>query len=214
MSDRPSKREQLREERRGQILKAALDVFARKGYHAANVSDVAAEAGVSQGTIYWYFKSKEDLLVAALLSFFDDFGQETGAMLGQCATARDRLQALSRSMVDLVFSAKGLFTLFLEYWGSSPNRQAAGQVWSDVLVQYKELLVGIIQEGIQNGEFRPVDADGLAWALMAAYDGLAAYVLLVPDLDPARVSQSFMGTILDGLQDPQHLAKTGQSKES
>ncbi len=74
MTGAPSKREQLREERRQQIIDAALAVFTQKGFHAANVSDVAAQAGVSQGTIYWYFESKEELLMAALLSLWSGTG--------------------------------------------------------------------------------------------------------------------------------------------
>lgn len=55
-----------REERRRQILAAALRVLSRKGFHAATNRDIAAEAGISPGLIYWYFRSKEELLVAAL----------------------------------------------------------------------------------------------------------------------------------------------------
>ena len=53
--------EQLREQRCGQLLSAAQRVFSRQGFHAAKVADVAAEAGVSQGTVYHYFDSKEAL---------------------------------------------------------------------------------------------------------------------------------------------------------
>ena len=56
--------EQLREQRKTQLLAAAQRVFARQGFHAATVSDVAAEAGVSQGTVYHYFDSKESLFLA------------------------------------------------------------------------------------------------------------------------------------------------------
>ena len=59
MSEAPSKREQMREERRKQILDSALAVFSQRGFHASNVSDVAAHAGVSQGTIYWYSKARK-----------------------------------------------------------------------------------------------------------------------------------------------------------
>ena len=79
MTSTPSRHEQVREERRQQILEAALKVFSQKGFHAANVSDVAAQAGVSQGTIYWYFDSKDDLFMAALLSVFEEFGADTMA---------------------------------------------------------------------------------------------------------------------------------------
>jgi AcrR family transcriptional regulator len=200
MTEAPSKREQLREERRQQILEAALEVFGQKGFNAAKVSDVAARAGVSQGTIYWYFESKEELLTQALLSFFDDFGQGTMHALEQCSTASARLRALGEAMVGFAASAQGLFTLFLEFWASSARRQEAGQLWIGLLVEYKDLVVGIIEEGVQNGEFRPVDAEQLVWALMAAYDGLAAYDMFLPDLDLAQISHTFVETLLRGLE--------------
>jgi AcrR family transcriptional regulator len=199
MADAANKREQLREERRRQILEAALTVFSKKGFHAANVSDVAAEAGVSQGTIYWYFDSKDELLKAALLHFFADFGEITFEALEPCQTAAEKLQALGQSMELFVKDAEGLFALFLSYWSSSSQREEAGLWWIDLLVEYKDLLVGIIEEGVRNGEFRPVDAEPLVWALMAAYDGLAAYLVLMPEIDLKRVNQAFIGTLLSGL---------------
>jgi TetR/AcrR family transcriptional regulator len=200
MTEAPSKREQLREERRRQILEAALEVFSQKGFNAANVSDVAARAGVSQGTIYWYFESKEELLTQSLLSFFEDFGQGTLEALAQCPTAAEKLRALGRAMVGFSAEAEGLFTLFLEFWASSARRAEAGQLWIGLLVEYKDVLVGLIEEGVRNGEFKPVDAESLAWAMMAAYDGLAAYDMFLPDLDLGRVSHAFVETLLKGLE--------------
>lgn len=200
MTETPSKREQLRQERRQQILDAALAVFAQKGFHGANVSDVAAHAGVSQGTIYWYFASKDELLEAAIQSFSDGVGQEILIAVEQCPTASGKLRALARTMDELVTAAGGLFTLFLEYWASSSRREEAGQPYADALIQYKDVIVELIGEGVRNGEFKPVDAEPLAWAMMAAYDGLAAYIMLMPDLDLGRVSQVFVETILSGLQ--------------
>jgi AcrR family transcriptional regulator len=199
-AEAPSKREQQRQERRRQILEAALTVFSQKGFHAANVSDVAAEAGVSQGTIYWYFASKEELLTAALLWYFVDFGEEALAAIEKCETASEKLQALGRSMEGFAGESEGLFTLFVSWWASSERRDEAGQVWLDLLVQYKDVFVGLIDEGVESGEFAPVDAEQLAWALMAAYDGLAAYGMLMPDLGLARSSQAFIEVILKGLR--------------
>ncbi len=201
MTEAPSKRELQREERRGQILDAALTVFSQKGYHATNVSDVAAQAGVSQGTIYWYFDSKEELFTAAMLSVFVEFGQETVASLEAYETASEKLRALGRRMEEFVSGLEGIFIMFLGYWASSPSREEAARFWVDLLVEYKEIVVGIIEEGVKSGEFRPVDAEALVWALMAVYDGLAAYMMLMPDIDVRRVSQAFVGTLLSGLVD-------------
>ncbi len=199
MTENPGRREQLREERRGQILEAALAVFSQKGFNAANVSDVAARAGVSQGTIYWYFDSKEELLTAAILSFFEDFGQESFLALEGCTTTADRLRALARSMAGFGEAAGSLFMLFLEFWASSGRREESAKLWLDLLVQYKDVLVEMIDEGVRKGEFKPVEAEPLAWAMMAAYDGLAGYVMLMPDLDLGQISHVFAETLLSGL---------------
>lgn len=196
----PTKRELQKEERRKQILAAALKVFSEKGYHAANVSDVAAEAGVSQGTIYWYFESKEELARAAILSVFDEWGQEAMEAILAQPTARGKLEALFRGIESLGEQMDGLFMLFLGYWASSPDRAQAGQWWLDLLLEYKSIVAGIIAEGVQNGEFRTVDPEALAWSLLATYDGLAAYGMLVPDLDLVRTSRAFAETVLRGLE--------------
>jgi AcrR family transcriptional regulator len=200
MSEAASKREQLRQERREQILEAALTVFGQKGFHAANVSDVAAQAGVSQGTIYWYFDSKEELLTAALLSFFGDFEEEMLSGLQAEASAEAKLRALGRQMEAFAAGAQGLFPLFVEYWASSQERTESAQLWAGLLTEFKDVLVAVIQEGVEAGEFALVDADGLVWAMMAAYDGLAAYTLLVPDIDLAASSQALVDTLIAGLQ--------------
>jgi AcrR family transcriptional regulator len=199
MSETVSRRELVREERRRQILDAALAVFTQKGFYATNVSDVAARAGVSQGTIYWYFESKEELFTAALLSSFTEWGQQVEAALHEQLSATAKLGALAASMEAFVTQAEGLIMLFLGYWASSPNREETALIWLELLTEYKDILVGVLEQGIESGEFKPVDAEALVWAMMAVYDGLAAYVMFMPELDLERVSQAFNRTLLDGL---------------
>ncbi|MFB0536750.1 MAG: TetR/AcrR family transcriptional regulator [Anaerolineae bacterium] len=187
------------DERRAQIIQAALACFTRKGYNNTTMDDIAAESGLSKGSLYWYFKSKDDLFAAAIMSLLMDVGEEAVAALEQYTTASDKLRALAQSAANLSKKAKGFFSLFLEFWASSSRREEAGQLWVGLLVQYKDIVVEIIEQGIRNGEFKPVDAEQLVWAMMAAYDGLAAYIMLVPDMDLERVSQVFVETLLNGL---------------
>ena len=70
----------------------------------------------------------------------------------------------------------------------------------DLLREFKDIVVGIIEEGVASGEFKPVDAEALVWALLAAYDGLAAYDMFMPELDLPRVNQVFVETLLNGLR--------------
>ncbi len=200
MSEALTKREQMREERRRQILDSALAVFSQKGFHASNVSDVAAHAGVSQGTIYWYFESKEELFDAAIMAFFAGFGVEMMSVLREGGMASEKLRALARGMDDFVVNAQQVFGAFLGYWASSQDRQGSAKFWIDLLHQYTDGVAAIIEQGIQSGEFKEVDAEALVWAMAAAYDGLAAYLMFIPDIDVRRVSKVFVETLLSGLE--------------
>lgn len=187
-------------ERRSQIIQAALACFMRRGYNTTTMDDIVAESGLSKGTLYWYFKSKDDLLQSAILTTFEEsFGQEAFAALEEIPSSAGKLRALAQAMSGMGEWAKGLFNLFLEFWASSPNRQEVGQVWIDLLVQYKDMVVAVVQEGIHRGEFRPVDPEQLVWSIMATYDGIAAYALLMPDLDLQQISETFVDTLLNGL---------------
>ena len=146
MTQELSKREQVREERRLQILQSALNVFSEKGYHAANVSDVAAAAGVSQGTIYWYFDSKDELFQAAIMSAFMDIGHSIMTPLAGCSTATEKLVALAQAMESLSDVAEGLFMLFLGYYSSSDRREESTSIWTDMLKQFKDIVVDVIEE--------------------------------------------------------------------
>lgn len=195
MSPRPD----VSAERRAQIIEAALACFVREGYNNTTMDDIVAESGLSKGSLYWYFKSKDDLFATALMSVFVDVGQEAFAALEQCTTASDKMRAVARAATGFGRAAEGLFNLFLEFWASSPRREEASQLWVGLLAQYKDVVVGIIEQGVESGEFKPVDAEQLVWAMMAAYDGLAAYIMLMPGLDLDRISQVFVETLLDGL---------------
>ena len=154
MAEAAIRRSLGREERRRQILETALAVFTEKGFHAANVADVAARAGISQGTIYLYFDSKEALLEAAVRSFFEDFGQQVDDLVQKAPTASEKLRSLGQSMAELARAAAGIFSLFLGYWVSSKDRDRAGQLWADLLLQGRDPVIEIIEEGMRNGEFR------------------------------------------------------------
>jgi AcrR family transcriptional regulator len=183
------------------ILQAALDCFSRKGYNSTTMDQIAAESGTSKGTLYWHFESKDDLLESAFRWFFKTlFGPEALAILEASPTAAGKLRILSESTVEFSQQAEGMFNLFLEFWASSTNREKSANLWLDLLVEYRDIVTGVIDEGVEQGEFRAVDAEALAWALTAAYDGLAAYVMLKPDLDLPRIHSAFIETLLHGLE--------------
>jgi AcrR family transcriptional regulator len=210
----PKLKPETLEERKTQILNAAWTCFTRQGYNNTTMDDIVAESGLSKGTLYWHFNSKDALFEATVLAFVSEVGQEIFAALEQCETVTDKLRAAARGTVSFGRKAEGLFGLIVEFWARSDRREEVSRFWADVLVQYQEFFVGVIEEGIQKGEFKDVDAGHLAWVLMAAYDGLAAYLMLMPDLDLEAISESFVETLLSGIRLAESRIPESPSSES
>jgi AcrR family transcriptional regulator len=182
-------------------MTAALKCFLQNGYNNSTMDQIAAASGTSKGTLYWHFRSKEELFASTLRTFFEQaLGEDALGVLAAYPTAAERLRAMAEQMMALVEECEGLFNLFLEFWASSDKREEASRIWLDLLIAAKEVITEIINQGIASGEFRTVDAEDLVWGVMAAYDGLAAYGVLKPDLDLRRAHTAFIEVILSGLE--------------
>jgi AcrR family transcriptional regulator len=186
---------------RERILAAALQTFMEHGYNHTTMDQIAAASGTSKGTLYWHFRSKEELFSSAIERYFEQaLGEEAVAPLVAYPTAAARLRAITERMMAIMEDSTGLFNLFLEFWASSENREKASRLWLDLLITAKDLVTGVINEGIASGEFRAVDVEHVTWSLMAAYDGLAAYGMLKPDLDLMRCHTALVEVLLRGLE--------------
>ena len=154
------------EERRRQILDAALRVFARKGYHGSRVGDIAEEAGVAHGLLYHYFASKEEVLQTV-------FRQNWGELL-----ARFRVVEASHEPAGEKLS--GIAKILLRTWRNDPDlvtvmvrevarsHQLQGQV--EEVREAFAIVQRVIEEGQTAGDFRPdLDARLASWVV---YGGL------------------------------------------
>jgi AcrR family transcriptional regulator len=100
-------------ERRSALVRAAIDVFSEKGYYASRVTDVAAAAGVSQGTVYNYVKCKEDLLYMICEDHFRGYERIVGAAVADASSPRAKLEALLEATVEVIFLYRKHFTVML-----------------------------------------------------------------------------------------------------
>lgn len=195
MAPRPD----VSEERRAQIIEAALTGFTRQGYVNTTMDDIAVESGLSKGALYWYFDSKDDLFQAAANSVMERAAAESLAVIAECETASERLRVGARCLVDVCREIEGYFALVVEFWTQSEDREEATAFWTEMIDQYRQAIAAIFEEGIETGEFKPVDTEALSWMVMAAYDGLAAYHMMMPDIDIDRISAGFIEALMEGV---------------
>ena len=196
MSSKPD----VKSERQAQIIQAALTCFSRNGYNNTTMDDIVAESGLSKGTLYWYFKGKQDLFVSMINSLITEIGDQALTAIEQQASSPDKVRALGAAFIRFGELADGFVTLMAEFWAQSEDRESAGQLWAGLLREYHRAVTAVIEEGINTGEFRQVDAAQLVWAAIAAYDGLAFYKTVMPELELERVNQAFVDALLEGLQ--------------
>lgn len=191
-----------RGDKRARILESALRVFASKGFFGAKVSDVAEEAGVADGTIYLYFKSKDDLLISL---FEEQMSQVNAALLDATCGVEDpaeKLRRFVRTYVELVERnphAAEVITIELRQ-SAKFMKQYANPRFADFL----KFLAAIIEEGQTQGRLRAdVPAPIAARALFGLLDELAlVWVSRKDKLDIRKVSDWVCGLVLEGLERP------------
>ncbi|MDJ0974989.1 MAG: TetR/AcrR family transcriptional regulator [Planctomycetota bacterium] len=152
-------------DRRMEILRQAAQVFRQKGYHGAGMREIAAGIGVAPGALYYYFKSKDDLLYACQdlsLSRLIEVGEQ---LLAGTGPADERLRVLMRAHLDLTLDELGGSAAHVEFHALPEDRLREVVKKRD---RYEGLIRGLIQAGIDSGRFRPVDAKLAALALLGA----------------------------------------------
>jgi TetR/AcrR family fatty acid metabolism transcriptional regulator len=178
-------------DRRRTILRAAIDVFARKGYHGCRIADVAREAGVAYGLVYHYFKNKDELLETVFETGWSGFV----ARMRTVAESEGSLEEKVRGVTHVAFEAyrvdpRAVKVLILEIArspaGSRVNRQTA---FTDMI----RLSAEMFSRAQAAGELRP-DVDPLlaASVLFGAIEmGLTAFVVGLMDArDTERLEQA------------------------
>jgi len=140
-------------EKREAILRAAIKIFAGFGYFNSKVSDIAAEAGVADGTVYLYFKNKENILHSIFDRAMAEFITEGKRELAGLNEPRERLARIAELHLEKLGADRDLAVVFqVELRGSIKFMQefsAAG------FAEYLEIITRTIDEGQRAGDFRP-----------------------------------------------------------
>ncbi len=139
-------------DKRRRILDAAVSVFARKGYFASRVSDVAKKAGVADGTIYLYFRGKEDILVRLFDEVMSEHVSKAREAVHALSSAPDRLLAIAERHLAVLGANRDLAAVFqVELRQSTRFMERFTASW---LRDYFELLDEVIEAGQRDGTLR------------------------------------------------------------
>jgi AcrR family transcriptional regulator len=197
-------RSRRKEARPGEIVAAALASFADRGYAATKLEDVAAAAGISKGTIYLYFPTKEDLFRAVVrLAVLPNVEAAESDIASHTGSSADLLRMLAQRFLRLLDS--DLTAIPKLVVAESGNFPAIAQFYADaVLRRAFSLIEGILIRGIERGEFRPMDVHATLPLFAGPFLLLALWKHSLgrhTDLhfDPRAVAEAHIETLLRGL---------------
>jgi AcrR family transcriptional regulator len=160
----------LPEERPAHILSAALESFVQKGFAATRLEDVAQRAGISKGTLYLYFDSKEALLEAMVHENIVPFVERAERRMDEYqGSSRDLIAELAHGWWDAMYETPlgGLPKLVLS---EASNFPAVARIYfNEVVLRIRKVFARALRRGIERGEFRDVDVDYTVRALMSPF---------------------------------------------
>ncbi|NIS82515.1 MAG: TetR family transcriptional regulator [Anaerolineales bacterium] len=177
MAPRPD----VSQQRKSEILDAAAVVFSRAGFHETRMDDVAEQAGVSKGTLYWYFESKEDLIFKLLDRMFEREFQKASELLQVEIPVREKLELILDSTTQEIAELEPLMPILFEFWGMVQRRDEVRRVMGRYYLDYLDVVVPLLQQGIEQGEFRQLDPRDVAVAMGAIIEGTIILWAAIPE---------------------------------
>lgn len=187
--------EGMADQRREQMLQAALEVIVERGYPDTRITDVAERAGASPALVIYYFKTRDHLLTEAL-RYSEDAWYETGArQMAAIGTAAGRLEELiaMACLPEEDTDVQSSWLLWLDLWAQSARNPGVAAVRQKFDERWRERIRSLVQAGQEAGEFTPVDPEDFAVTLSALLDGFAVMIALDdPQVAPARAFELIM----------------------
>jgi AcrR family transcriptional regulator len=185
-------REERQAETRSAIVRSAADVFARRGFHAASVDEIAENAGFSVGALYSNFERKEDLLLAAIEQNVSDWTRLFSERFREADDIRDQARSIAEAWIAGVTAEPEPFLLWIELWAYAVRNDRLRDELANRSRAIRDLFTSMMRESAeQAGVALP---DGLAEELGAVFDALGLGLAIRRLLDPDAVPDGLFGT--------------------
>jgi len=168
------------DQRREQMLQAALEVMAERGYPETRIADVAERAGTSPALVIYYFKTKDQLLTEAIRYSEDNWYAAGTSRMAAIPTAAGQLEELvaMSCLPEADAEPNSSWGQWLDLWAQAVRHPEVAGVRQKFDERWRETISSLVLAGQEAGEFGPVDPADFAIALSALLDGFAVQIAL------------------------------------
>jgi len=177
-----SKNFELTQKRKSQILRAAYTIIAERGYENITVQDIANHAGFSKGIIYYYFSSKEDVMVSLFDSILRVIDRNFASTIQNHPEPREQMERVLRMSFDLVHKHKEFYHVIMVFWSQVTQKTLMSELNVTLFKRYRRELAKIIERGVDRGVFRAkFDVNMLASQIIAVVGGTSIQYIFDPE---------------------------------
>ena len=170
--------QQRSEETRTRIMDSAVKLFSSRGFNAASVDDICAEAGVSKGAFYHHFEGKQALFLALLDGWLKTI--DNAIELSKDKSAPETFMQITEAFPYIFESAGENLPMFLEFWLQASRDEKIWQASVEPYRRYHKYFTSLIKKGVDEGSFVDVESELAARMIVSMAMGLLLQSLLDP----------------------------------
>ncbi len=162
-------------DKKTQIIHAAVEVFAKEGLEKGKIADIAKLAGIGKGTIYEYFKSKDEIFGAIENLFIKDTIAQIDKLVSSKKSPTEKIEEIVNYSVNMHEIMGDAILIISELWAQHSRGQWHGHensIFAEMYNSYHKTVKGILAEGVETGEFREMNKEGISTLLLAFIDGI------------------------------------------
>jgi AcrR family transcriptional regulator len=195
-----------KEVKKQEILKAAMRVFAHNGVVKTKMTDIAEAAGIGKGTIYEYFRSKEDIFTEAYNLVFLGIEVKIGEVLESDIGSEEKLKMLMKVSAEGFLGNGGEFAgIMMEFWSEGIRNKDEKMIeiinMQKMYSEYRGMIAQILEEGMSRGIFRKIDTFMTASVLIGAMDGILLQWIMDPKIfTPQNAVEVLVDSYVNGIK--------------
>ena len=182
------------DQRRYQILDAALEVIVNKGYEGSSMSDIVEKSKLSKGAIYWYYSSKKEVYLALVNHWVHRYSPTLNLIIADDKPASFQLKELFKYFISQYETDQKVFKAIAVFWSLASRDNDFKEKFDKVYSEFLALIEKIINKGVESKEFKNIDVKIAALSIMVNIESTIWFTLF----DNYGISTTeYMETITD-----------------
>lgn len=188
--------------KREEILNAALKVFSQKGFKNTKIIDIAEAANIGKGTVYEYFRNKDEMLAAAFQAMNQEGEEIVVQILASSFSPIEKIRNIIKTLCELYSDDLEFTGIFFDFWIEGMQNEGQPAIdFKPIYAEYREMFQALLNAGVEAGEINPDISEHTASLIIGIMEGLFLQWLVDPGVfNLPEIIDGILDTLFKGIQ--------------